>query len=294
MTLGGLETEARASALADLDQRPTVEVVDAVVGGHDEVLGAVKRAAPAIAQLAEAVAGQLQKGGRMIYVGAGSAGRLAAVDASEWGPTFSWPDGRVVALVAGIEHPPGSAAEARVEDDATAGAADVAALRPRAEDVIVAVSASGRTPYALGGLEAAGEALTGAITCNAGSPLGDRARLEVVTHVGPEVLAGGTRIKAGTAQKLVLNALSTAVNVRLGRTLGDLMTSMRVANDKLRDRAARICMAAAHCREADARDALARAGDDIPVAIVMLAKGVEPAEARAILEAKGTLRNALV
>jgi N-acetylmuramic acid 6-phosphate etherase len=293
MTLGGLETEARSPALADLDRRPTVDVVSAVVDGHDEVVAAVRRAAPAIAALADAVAGRLRGGGRMIYVGAGSAGRLAAVDASEWGPTFSWPADRIIALVAGAQEAPGSPAEAATEDDRAAGAADVEAAGPTKDDVVVAVSASGRTPYALGGLEAAGSALRAAITCNSGSPLGEAAQLEVVTHVGPEVLAGGTRIKAGTAQKLVLNALSTAVNVRLGRTLGDLMTSMRVANDKLRDRAIRICVAATGCEEGAAREAMRVAGDDISVAIVMLAKGVSPGEAHALL-GEGSLRDALV
>src|SRR5690242_6229029 len=125
MTLGGLGTEARSPALADLDQRPTVDVVSAVVDRHDEVVAAVSAAAPAIARLADAVAEQLRADGRLIYVGAGSAGRLAAVDASEWGPTFSWPGERIVALVAGADEPPGSAAEAAAEDDAEAGAADV-------------------------------------------------------------------------------------------------------------------------------------------------------------------------
>jgi N-acetylmuramic acid 6-phosphate etherase len=294
MRLGGLETEARAPALSDLDRRPTLDVVRAVVDGHDEVVAAVKHVAPAIAALADAVAEQLRRGGRMIYVGAGSAGRLAAVDASEWGPTFSWPAERIVALVAGADEHPGSREEAMAEDDAEAGAADVSALAPKREDMVVAVSASGRTAYALGGLEAAGEALTAAITCNTGSPMAERAALVVETPVGAEVLAGGTRIKAGTAQKLVLNALSTAVNVRLGRTLGDLMTSMRVANDKLRDRAIRICMAAADADEATAAQALRESDDDISVAVVMLVKGVEPRQARAILDANASLRNALV
>jgi N-acetylmuramic acid 6-phosphate etherase len=293
MRLGGLETEARAPALSDLDLRPTVEVVGAVVDGHDDVVSAVKAAAPAIAALADAVARKLQQGGRLIYVGAGSAGRLAAVDASEWGPTFSWPGDRIVALVAGAQHPAGSAAEAAVEDDRAAGTADMKGVAPTKRDVVVAVSASGRTPYALGALEAAGGALTGAITCVAGSPLAAAAQLTVETHVGPEVLAGGTRIKAGTAQKIVLNALSTAVNVRLGRTLGDLMTSMRVANDKLRDRAIRICMAAAGTDEATARSALESAGDDISVAVVMVVKGLDAQSARELMGAKGRLRDAL-
>ena len=287
MELGGLETEARASGLGDLDLRGSVDVVDALLGAHEDVLGAVRAAAPAIAALADAAA---TRTGRVIYVGAGSAGRLAAVDASEWGPTFSVDE--VVALVAGAEHPAGSPEEAAAEDDAAAGAADLRALRPGPDDVVVAVSASGRTPYALGGLQQAGDALTAAIVCTHGSPLAQAADHVVEAHVGPEPIAGSTRLKAGTAQKLILNAFSTALMVRRGRTLGDLMTSMRVANDKLRDRAVRICMAAAECGEPTARAALQEADDDIALAVVMAARGVELEEARTLL-AGTTLREAL-
>lgn len=294
--LGRLETEGRADALADLDLRPTVDVVRAVVRGHRDVLAAVEAAEPAIAALADAVAARLDAGGRMVYVGAGSGGWIAFVDALEWGPTFSVPAERIVALVAGAEHPAGSAAEAAAEDDAEAGAAAVRALRPRAEDVVLAVSASGRTPYALGGLETAAGAgsLRGAVVSATGSELARRAELVVEVPVGPEVISGSTRLKAGTAQKLVLNALSTAVMVRRGRTLGDLMTSMRVANDKLRDRAARVCMAAAGCDETAARAALDRAADDVSLAVVMLVRGVDAHAARVLLDATGgALRPAL-
>jgi N-acetylmuramic acid 6-phosphate etherase len=172
----------------------------------------------------------------------------------------------------------------------------VRALEPRPEDVLVAVSASGRTPYALGALEAAASAgaLTGAIVSSPGSELARRADHAVEVPVGPEVISGSTRLKAGTAQKLVLNAFSTAVMVRRGRTLGDLMTSMRVANAKLRDRAVRICVAATGCREEQARAALASAGDDISLAVVMLARGADAATARTLLDATGgNLRRAL-
>jgi N-acetylmuramic acid 6-phosphate etherase len=294
--LGGLDTEGRADSFADLDLRPPIDVVRAVVRGHWDVLAAVEAAEPAIAALAEAAAARLDAGGRVVYVGAGSGGWLAFVDAMEWGPTFSVPDDRIVALVAGSEHPAGSAAEAAAEDDAAGGAMAVRALDPRAEDMVIAVSASGRTPYALGGLEAAaaGGALTGAIVGANGSELAARADLVVEVPVGPEVLAGSTRLKAGTAQKLVLNAFSTTVMVRRGRTLGDLMTSMRVANDKLRDRAVRVCAAAAGCDEDAARAALAGAGDDVSLAIVMLARGVDATAGRALLERSGgALRAAL-
>jgi N-acetylmuramic acid 6-phosphate etherase len=289
--IGALETEGRAAALSDLDRRPAVEIVRAVVRGHRDVLAAVEAAEPAIAALADAAAARLEGGGRVIYAGAGSAGWLAFVDGMEWGPTFSFP---ATALVAGSEHPPGSPEEAAAEDDAEAGAAAVRALDPRAEDVVVAVSASGRTPYALGALGAAPPALTGAIVCATGTELARRADLAVEVPVGAEVISGSTRLKAGTAQKIVLNAFSTAVMVRRGRTLGDLMTSMRVANSKLRDRAARICQAATGCDEPAARAALAAAADDIGVAVLMLARGTEAGAARAALQAAGgNLRRAL-
>jgi N-acetylmuramic acid 6-phosphate etherase len=291
-----LETEGRAGALADLDRRPTLEVVRAVVRSHRDVLAAVEAAEPAIAALADAVAPRMDAGGRVVYAGAGSAGWVAFVDATEWGSTFSVPDDRIVALVAGAEHPAGSFAEAAAEDDAAAGADAVRALAPGADDVVVAVSASGRTPFALGALGAAAEAgaFTAAVVCVTGSELARRADLAVEVPAGPEVISGSTRLKAGTAQKLVLNAFSTALMVRRGRTLGDLMTSMRVANEKLRARAARICIAATGCSAAQAEAALAAAADDVALAVVMLARDADVTTARTLLDAAGGhLRRAL-
>ena len=212
----------------------------------------------------------------------------------EIGPTYS--DDRVLALVAGAEHPAGSREEAATEDDAAAGAAAVRALAPTRHDVVIAVSASGRTPWAVGGIEAAraAGALTAAIVCATGTDLARRVEHAVEVPVGPETISGSTRLKAGTAQKVVLNTFSTALMVRRGRTLGDLMTSMRVANAKLRDRATRICMAAAGVDEAAAAAALAAADDEIAPAIVMLARGVDAPAARAALAgAGGSLRDAL-
>jgi N-acetylmuramic acid 6-phosphate etherase len=291
--LGRLGTEARADAAADLDRRPTGEIVHAVVAGHADVLAAATAAEPAIAQLVDAAAQRLARGGRVIYAGAGSAGWNAFVDAMEWEPTFSIP---AVALVAGAEHPAGSFDEAAAEDDAQAGAADVAALGPQPEDVLVAVSASGRTPYALGALDAAARAgaLTAALVCAHDTELARRADHAIEVPTGPEVISGSTRLKAGSAQKLVLNAFSTALMVRRGRTLGDLMTSMRVANSKLRDRATRITIAATGCTEHAARNALQTAQDDISLAIVMLARDADAPTARALLDAAdGALRSAL-
>jgi N-acetylmuramic acid 6-phosphate etherase len=291
-----LGTEATDPALTGLDALPTAEVVRAVVGGHDAVVAAVAAAEQDIARLAEAAAERMDRGGRVIYAGAGSGGRIGQLDASEWGPTFSVPDGAVVALLAGAAHPAGSREEAAAEDDEAAGGADVRALALTADDVVIAVTASGRTPYALGALRAAAAAgaLTAAITSQPGSPAAAEVAYTVEVPVGPEVVSGSTRLKAGTAQKLVLNAFSTAVMVRRGRTLGDLMTSMRVANDKLRDRAARVCIAATGCNEEAARAALAAASDDVSLAVVMLARGVDAAAGRALLDATGgALRRAL-
>lgn len=284
-----LGTEASDPALTGLDALPTAEVVRAVVAGHDAVVAAVAAAEEDIARLADAAAERMDRGGRVIYAGAGSGGRIAQLDASEWGPTFSVPDDAVLALLAGADHPPGSWDEAAAEDDEAAGAADLRALAPAADDVVIAVTASGRTPYALGALRAAAAAgaLTAAVISQPGSPAEREAALSVVVPVGPEAISGSTRLKAGTAQKLVLNAFSTAVMVRRGRTLGNLMAGMRVANDKLRERAARVCVQAAGCTDDEARAALRAAGDDLAVAVVALARGVSTGEARRRLERSG-------
>jgi N-acetylmuramic acid 6-phosphate etherase len=267
----------------DLDLRPTGDVVAAACSGHGAVLAAVEGARNALAALVDAVAA---RHGRVIYVGAGSAGRIAAVDAYEWGPTFG-EDG-VVALVAGADLEPGLAQEA-AEDDAAVGATELRALAPSREDTVIGVSASGSTPYVLGALEvaAASGALTAAITSQLGSPLAAVVQHAIELPVGAEVIPGSTRLKAGTAQKLALNAFSTALMVRRGRTYGNLMAGMRVANAKLRGRAVRICVQAAGCTEADAAAALEAAGNDLPTAVVMLLAGVDAAEARGRLERSG-------
>jgi N-acetylmuramic acid 6-phosphate etherase len=267
----------------------TIDIVRAVVRGHHDVLAAVEAAEPAIAALADAAAARMDAGGRVIYAGAGTGGRLALGDAVEWGPTFGVPAGTVVALVAGGDLEPGSFEEAAAEDDAAAGAAAVRALAPGETDIVIGVTASGTTPYVLGALAAAREvgALTAAVTGGA-ALLAD---VIVEVPVGPEVISGSTRLKAGTAQKLVLNAFSTAVMVRRGFTLGHLMASLRVANAKLRERAVGVCVAATGCSDEDARQALAAADDELPVAILMLA-GVP--DARALLaEHEGAIARAL-
>jgi N-acetylmuramic acid 6-phosphate etherase len=281
-------TEGHDAGLADLDLRVTADLVRALNDANARVLDALREAEHDLAALVDAVA---PLAGRVIYAGAGSAGAMAAADAAEWGPTFSFE--AVVALVAGAALAPGPEREA-AEDDAAAGAAELRALAPGADDVVVAVSASGTTPYALGALRAGREAgaMTAAIVCTPGSPLAALADHAIVLAVGPEVIAGSTRLKAGTAQKLALNAFSTALMVRRGRTYGNLMSSMRVANAKLRERAVRICRLAAGCEDDVARAAIAAAGDELEVALVMLLAGVDPDAARARLAAGGSVREA--
>jgi N-acetylmuramic acid 6-phosphate etherase len=283
-------TEGHDALMADLDLRSTPEVVRAINEANGVVLDVLREAEGVLAALVDAVAPLT---GRVIYVGAGSAGAMAAADAAEWGPTFSVPDDAVVALVAGSDLPAGPERE-RAEDDGEAGAAELRALSPTGDDVVVAVSASGATRYALAALEVArgAGALTAAIVCVPDAPLASLADHAVVLPVGPEVIAGSTRLKAGTAQKLALNAFSTALMVRRGRTYGNLMSSMRVANAKLRGRAVRICCLAAECDEDAARAALSAAGDDLEVALVMLLGGGGAGEARARLAASGSVREA--
>jgi N-acetylmuramic acid 6-phosphate etherase len=285
-------TEGHDAALADLDLRPTAEVVRALNEANAVVLEALRDAEDDLVALVDAAAAL---SGRVIYVGAGSAGAMAAADAAEWGPTFSVPDGAIVALVAGAELPAGALREG-AEDDADAGAAEVGALAPTADDVVVAISASGSTPYAIGALGAARErsALTAAIVCAPDSPLARIADHAMVLAVGPEVIAGSTRLKAGTAQKLALNAFSTALMVRRGRTYGNLMSGMRVANAKLRERAVRVCCLASGCDEDAARAALAASEDDLEIALVVLLAGVDPSEAHARLLVAGSVRGAAV
>jgi N-acetylmuramic acid 6-phosphate etherase len=285
-----LITEGHDAGLADLDLRATADVVRALNDANAVVLDALREAEAELAALVDAAAG---RSGRVVYVGAGSAGQMAAADAAEWGPTFSVAESAVVALVAGASLPPGPLREG-AEDDAEAGAAELSALAPTADDVVVGVSASGHTPYTLGALRASRDAgaLTAAMVCAPDSPMAAVADHAVVLPVGPEVIAGSTRLKAGTAQKLALNAFSTALMVRRGRTYGNLMSSMRVANAKLRERAVRICCLAAGCDEERARAALAGAGDEIEVALVMLLAGVEAAAARERLATAGSVREA--
>ena len=290
--LDELVTEARASTGADHDLRSTEELVELMNREDARVPVAVDTARPQIAAAIEAIVARLARGGRLIYVGAGSSGRIAALDAAECQSTFST---EVVAVVAGgLLATPAELAAA--EDDLEGGAADLAALGIGPDDAVIGLSASGRTPYVLGAVEhaAAAGALTVGVACAQDSELARAVEYEVVVVVGPEVIAGSTRMKAGTAQKLVLNTISTVAMVRLGRTFGNLMVDVDATNEKLRGRARRIVALATGADDALVEEALSAANGDVKVAIVSLLEGVDAESARDRLTAAGgVVRRAL-
>lgn len=256
---------------------------------------AVQAAAPALAAAVEAAVPRLEAGGRLVYVGAGTSGRLGLLDSVELHPTFSWPPERSLALLAGGEGAVRRAVEG-AEDDAAQGAADLRALAVGAADVVLLIAASGRTPYALGAAAAAREAgaLTVGFANNPGAPLLAACEHGVLLDTGPEVISGSTRLKAGTAQKIALNTFSSSVMVRLHKVHGNLMVDLRATNAKLQARALRLAMLASGADEAAAGAALAAAGGSVKTAIVMLAAGVDAAEAgHRLAAAAGSVRGAL-
>jgi N-acetylmuramic acid 6-phosphate etherase len=271
-----------------LESRTTRDLVTLLNVEDETVAGAVAEAGDALVAAIEQIAARIARGGRLVYVGAGTSGRLAALDAAECGPTFGSPPGEVVAVVAGDGED--------AEDDVGRGEADVQALGVGAEDAVIAVSASGSTPYTLAALEAGREAgaLCVAVVCAQGSALGALADHEIAVVVGPEVVSGSTRLKAGTAQKLVLNAISTVTMIRLGRTYAGLMVGVVPANAKLRERARTNVQLATGAPDQEVDAALAAAGGDARVALVSLLAGVDPSIARERLDgAGGSVRLAL-
>jgi N-acetylmuramic acid 6-phosphate etherase len=280
-------TERSEAQHADLDLRSTLELVHVMNDADAGVAAAVRACAEPLSAAIDAVVARLESGGRLVYVGAGTCGRIAQMDAAECGPTFGFPDDRVVA-VAG---PDGAA-----EDDPAAGAAAVAETGVGEADAVVLVSASGSTPYTLGAARAAaaGGALIVAVVSAPASELAALADHEVLAETGAEVIVGSTRLKAGTAQKLILNTISTVSMIRLGRTYGNLMVDVVATNDKLRARARRTVGLATDAADGEIDEALASAGGDAKVAILSLLTGLPAADARARLEAAdGVLRRAM-
>lgn len=289
-----LATEQVRADLHDLDLWPVADQVDALLADHVHAAEVARAAGPSIAAAVEAIATRMADGdGRLVYVGAGTPGRLGILDASEVPPTFG--SDRVIGVIAGGPRATDSSLEA-VEDDRDAGTADVAAIDVGPEDTVVGIAASGRTPYTIAAVEAARArgALTVAVVSNPASPLAGAADLAIEVLSGPELIAGSTRLKAGTAQKIVLNTLSTLVMVRLGRTFGNLMLDVRASNHKLHHRRISLVMTATGAERPAVEEMLHAVGDDPRTAILALLPGMDADTASAALDATaGDLRAAL-
>ncbi|MFJ7077856.1 N-acetylmuramic acid 6-phosphate etherase [Streptomyces sp. NPDC098781] len=293
--LESLTTEAFRPELAEIDQLPTLDIARLMNGEDASVAAAVASRLPEIAAAIDAVAARMARGGRLVYAGAGTAGRLGVLDASECPPTFNTDPDQVVGLIAGGPEAMVTSVEG-AEDSTELARADLDALVLTPADTVVGVSASGRTPYAIGAVEHARRqgALTVGLSCNPGSALAAAAEHGIEIVVGPELLTGSTRLKAGTAQKLVLNMLSTITMIRLGKTYGNLMVDVRASNDKLRARSRRIVALATGADDTDIEHALTEADGEVKTAILVLLAGVDGATATGLLaDADGHLRAAL-
>jgi N-acetylmuramic acid 6-phosphate etherase len=290
-----LTTEAFRPELAEIDQLPTAEIARIMNDGDATVPGAVAAQLPRIAAAIDDVAERMARGGRLVYVGAGTAGRLGVLDASECPPTFNSRPGQVTGVIAGGHSALVTSVEG-AEDNGTLAAADLDALGIGPADTVVGVSASGRTPYAIGAVAHARAlgALTIGLSCNANSPLAAAAQHGIEVVVGPELLAGSTRLKSGTAQKLVLNMISTITMIRLGKTYGNLMVDVRASNEKLQARSRRIVALATGASDPEIEATLAATDGEVKNAILVLLGGVDAATAANLLAAAdGHLRPAL-
>jgi N-acetylmuramic acid 6-phosphate etherase len=293
--LEGLATEQPNPASVDLDTKSAIEIARIINSEDASVAKAVEHAVPQIAKAIEWIASSLKLGGRLIYVGTGTSGRIAALDASECPPTFDTDPNQVQFVMAGGTEALASAMEAD-EDSQDLGIREIRKRKPGKGDVVVGIAASGRTPFTVAAIRLARRAgaKTIAVTCNPSSPLEQAAHLAIVVETGPEVVAGSTRMKAGTAEKMVLNMLSTGAMVRLGYVYGNLMVNLHQKNSKLTARAARILEQAADLSPDQARIVLTRAGNDVPIAIVMVKAAVSRKEARQSLRAShGHIRTAI-
>ncbi len=290
-SLGQLLTEARNPRSEHFDQLSTLDMLTVINDEDAGVALAVRAELPRVAAAVDAIAARFAEGGRLFYLGAGTSGRLGVLDASECPPTFSVPADLVQGLIAGGDRALRLSSE-HSEDSPEEGARDLAAAgfaQDGKPDTLVGIAASGRTPYVLGAVAHARSLgmLTVGLSCVPGSALEQAAEMPITPATGPEVLTGSTRLKAGTATKLVLNMLSTGVMVRTGATFGNLMVNVRPTNAKLVDRAERIVMAAAGCSRKAARQRLAEAGDQVKLAIAMQLLGLDRTQAEEKLAAAG-------
>jgi N-acetylmuramic acid 6-phosphate etherase len=290
-----LSTEQNLPAATDLDRMSSLEIVRLINDEDSTIAAAVRRALPQIARAIDEIVAGLRHGGRLIYVGAGTSGRLAALDASEIPPTFNTDPRTVQFIMAGGPRALAASTEAS-EDDTALAVAEIKKRKLGKRDIVLGIATSGRTPFTIAAVEYAKRhgARTIALTCNRNSPLERAAHFAIVTEVGPEVLAGSSRMKAGTAHKMVLNMISTGAMTRLGYVYGNLMVNVWTKNEKLIQRATRILEQATGANHEQASQALRASGNRTPVAVVMLAAGVNRSQAAAALKkSKGHVREAI-
>ena len=293
--LSGITTEQRNPNSAAIDTLSTSEMLRVINNEDAQVAPAVATQLPLIAKAVDGIVDRIQSGGRLIYIGAGTSGRLGVLDASECPPTFNTPPELVVGLIAGGDHALRHPVE-HVEDSREAGAEALQAINIDAKDTVVGIAASGRTPFVLGAIAHANDvgALTVGLCNSAGSQLSEMVHIPVEVVSGPEVVTGSTRMKSGTAQKLVLNMLSTGAMIRLGKTYGNLMVDVQPTNEKLRVRAVRIVAEATGLETEAARTALANANGDVKAAIVSALTGLDSTSAKQqIAEANGRIRTVI-
>lgn len=293
--LATLTTESSNPAVEDLASLSTLELTAAMNQEDARVASAITGALPVIAEVIDEVAARMRRGGRLVYVGAGTPGRIGVLDASECPPTFGTDPGQVVGVIAGGDSAIKNAAE-NIEDSVPAGLADMQALDLTENDTVIGISASGRTPYVLSAIDTAkaAGALTVGFACNQGSPIGSAADIRLEIEVGPEFLTGSTRLKAGTSQKLVLNMISTLTMVRLGKTYRNLMVDLRATNEKLRARSERTVIRATGESAEAAAAALESVDGSVKAAILMLLTGLSAEQAAIALERReGFLQEAI-
>lgn len=295
MNLGSLVSESRNPATMGLDEMSTLDMVTAFNHEDSKVPHAIHAVLPQVAQAVDMAAASFKAGGRLIYLGAGTSGRLGVLDASECPPTFGVPHGMVIGLIAGG---PGALLKAveGAEDSEALGVEDLKNIQLTAADTVVGLAASGRTPYVIGALRYASElgCATVAISCNPDSPIAHEAKVAISPVVGPEALTGSTRMKSGTAQKLVLNMISTGAMVKTGKVYQNLMVDVKATNVKLVDRACRIVVEATGAARADAEAALAQTEFEVKPAILMLLSQISAEEAiQRLATHNGFLRAAL-
>lgn len=295
MDLSRIDTEKVNPETARIDEEDSLGIVSLMNAQDALVAEAVKKELPQIAKAVDMIVRQLERGGRLIYQGSGTSGRLGVLDAVECPPTFGVDSGLVVGLISGGPNAFVKAVEG-AEDDREAGATDLKALKLNEKDALVGIAASGRTPYVLGGMEYAlsqGAAVIG-LACTSGAALREFAQVMIAPLCGPEAITGSTRLKSGTAQKMVLNMLSTAAMVRLGKVYGNLMVDVKATNAKLRQRAVNILTRATGIGEEEAKHALEQAGGSCKIAIVSVKTGLNRADTEALLiKARGRVAEAL-